>query len=345
MSLILKEKTCLFVLGMHRSGTSAFTGTLQLLGVNLGSKLLQSYTANAKGHFENATALAINKEILSLFSSSWDDVTPLPYNWQNDQRLEIIKRKIRQLILSEFCNEELFAIKDPRLCITLPVWQEVLDSMDIKHKYVILLRHPMEVCLSLSKRNNFSNNKSYILWKKYLLNAEFLTRRYRRTFIDFQNDLLKTPQRTVEKVRSHLNIKFPVTDEKALPLIQSFIEPDLKHHRINSNNEDSALPKSCKELWDCLLQIYSNDDKNTPNFKPIDDIRADFEDESQFYYFEEMRHLIQKSTEMEKEIKSQNKVIKRISQENENLTKSISYKLGLKLTQPLRIIYSLIKRQ
>ena len=53
-------KNCLVVLGMHRSGTSAFTGILEILGLNLGTKMLETQEDNPKGFFENKYVVLAN---------------------------------------------------------------------------------------------------------------------------------------------------------------------------------------------------------------------------------------------------------------------------------------------
>ncbi|MBE9481821.1 MAG: sulfotransferase family protein, partial [Bacteroidetes bacterium] len=64
---------CIFILGMHRSGTSAITGVLKILGVNLGSSLMPPLEDNPKGYFENLNVFKVNEEILGSINSSWDN--------------------------------------------------------------------------------------------------------------------------------------------------------------------------------------------------------------------------------------------------------------------------------
>ena len=54
------KQTCILILGMHRSGTSALTGVLSLLDVYLGSELMPASEDNKKGYFENKNLYRIN---------------------------------------------------------------------------------------------------------------------------------------------------------------------------------------------------------------------------------------------------------------------------------------------
>jgi len=46
-----------------------------------------------------------------------------------------------------------WAWKDPRLCLTLPFWLEVLDA---RPAMVVCLRNPLEIAASLAERNGFA---------------------------------------------------------------------------------------------------------------------------------------------------------------------------------------------
>ena len=57
-------KHCIFILGMHRSGTSALSGVINALGLDLGTNLMQADVYNPKGYFENMLVYEFNRSIL-----------------------------------------------------------------------------------------------------------------------------------------------------------------------------------------------------------------------------------------------------------------------------------------
>ena len=62
---MIGEMRSLVILGMHRSGTSALAGLVQLLGVNLGEDLLPAMPeVNEKGFFEHQEILDIHEDLL-----------------------------------------------------------------------------------------------------------------------------------------------------------------------------------------------------------------------------------------------------------------------------------------
>ena len=58
------KSRAIIVLGMHRSGTSVFTGVLSLLGVDLGSKLMPATGANESGYWEHQEVVGVNDRLL-----------------------------------------------------------------------------------------------------------------------------------------------------------------------------------------------------------------------------------------------------------------------------------------
>ena len=188
-------KTAYFVLGMHRSGTSALSGVLKLMGLEFGSNLMQASEENPKGYFENNLIYLLNEKILKETDSSWDDYH---FNITNIPTKQISKyiKEAKKLIKEEFRYSESFVIKDPRICLLFPIWEQACIELNIKIKVIIPYRNPMEVTKSLNKRNNFSVEKGLILWSKHFLSAEYWCSEYDRIFISF-NELLDDTDKTL----------------------------------------------------------------------------------------------------------------------------------------------------
>ena len=179
------RRRCLFVLGMHRSGTSALTGLLQLLGVDLGSDLMAPQADNEKGFFENNKVVKLNERILAALGSDWDDLRPLPAGWWEREDIRAFQDEMAGVLTGEFGQAGLFAIKDPRLCRLMPIWTGVLDRLGLPFSSIIMMRNPAEINLSLEKRDGFSRLKSSLLWAQHVLSAERYSRDHPRVFIDF----------------------------------------------------------------------------------------------------------------------------------------------------------------
>src|ERR1700749_1466851 len=59
------HRRAVVVLGMHRSGTSALTRVINLLGADLPSKLIPANVANEAGFFESNDLMIVHEQLLS----------------------------------------------------------------------------------------------------------------------------------------------------------------------------------------------------------------------------------------------------------------------------------------
>src|SRR5262245_29563263 len=123
----------ILVLGMHRSGTSAATRVLNLLGVELGSRVLPPVAGdNDKGFWETRDAFDIDERLLAGVGRSWHDVRDMPAGWLESPAASQARAEIRRFVEEEFTSASLWAIKDPRMCRLAPVWLRALGELTIK---------------------------------------------------------------------------------------------------------------------------------------------------------------------------------------------------------------------
>ena len=215
------------ITGMHRSGTSMVAGLLKKCGLYLGENLISGLRDNPRGHFEDREFVAINDRILSQNGGSWSNpptrtliITPLLVN-----RI--------QKFLSKWPKDKIVGWKDPRACITLPIWKKALKAEALK---VIIVRRPWpEIALSLEQRNGFSYEKSIELIKNYLERLEenvrgtaYINTFYHSYFTDWRSEL--------EHLCFFLGLHLP--DD--VSQIESFIDSNLWHHRVT--DEYSVIP-------------------------------------------------------------------------------------------------------
>jgi len=188
----LMNKTAIVILGSDRSGTSALAGILHILGICMGKALLPPAEDNPKGFYENKDITEFNDlKLLPAIKSSWDDISPIHSRVINEllKRNDLIAEAIN-IIERHYSDEIIFGFKDPRVANLFPFWERVLKILDIGIKIIIPYRDPIEVALSLQKRNNFSIEKGLLLWAKRSLYAEYYSRNYKRVFINY-DDLLE----------------------------------------------------------------------------------------------------------------------------------------------------------
>lgn len=232
----------MLVLGMHRSGTSALAGTLQLLGVDLGRNLIPgSERENAKGFFEHAGIVALNERVLAAIPSSWHDEQPLPENWPAAVPVKPLIEDLRLLIQREFGDSSLWGIKDPRVCRLLPAWLPILRGLGQSVRCVMIVRDPREVADSLNRRNGIPMERAMLLWLRYLLDAERSTRGLRRVVITYP-ELLENWRTTLKHIGETLELNLPLADAATTAKIDGFLEKELRHFAATSETPGASTP-------------------------------------------------------------------------------------------------------
>ena len=144
-------KNILFIMGMHRCGTSFLTSCLVEQGYDLGkTKNEDKNWQNPHGYFENDRMTEFHEELLKFNGCSWHTLKRGKYQWTHEH----VKR-YRELIEDEFKGNRNVLIKDPRLSMFEDFLAEVC-----KEKYVFRIifctRDRMECCGSLCKAQNLS---------------------------------------------------------------------------------------------------------------------------------------------------------------------------------------------
>lgn len=153
---LFARHTVICVLGMHRSGTSFVTGSLQAGGAAL-HRFHSNNPFNRKGNRENPDIVALNDDILRASGGSWDR-PPERVVWQREHH-----RRARE-ILREVAPYPVWAFKDPRTLLTLDGWLEHFR----RPRFVGIIRHPARVARSLNSRDaSLSPESGLRLWRHY----------------------------------------------------------------------------------------------------------------------------------------------------------------------------------
>jgi hypothetical protein len=166
-----QSPTIFLVLGVHRSGTSVITRSLEAFNIDLGAELLGPAADNAKGFFEDKAIVDLDQTLLRLAGGAWDR----PWHVDTDllRRLSTSKygKAASIVVRSKLRKSSRVGFKDPRMCILLPFWIPVLQTLDVPVYCIIALRHPLSVAKSLRRRNHLAISVGVRLWSTYMLEA------------------------------------------------------------------------------------------------------------------------------------------------------------------------------
>jgi hypothetical protein len=274
------KKKCLIVLGMHRSGTSALAGSLELTGFELGKNIMPPADENPKGFFENISIVDLNDKILEELYTFWNDTLFIPEGWWNNDKFQEFAARIKDILEEEFISDKPILIKDPRLCVLLPLHLEVLHQMGLEPVFVICVRNPVEVANSLKRRNNISMEKSFLIWMDYQFKAELYSRGLSRIFISYA-DFLQDPLKTLLAIIDSL-VPDMVIDDQNTKEIQTFLDPSLSHQIKEERMTPVSRMPGLSEFYHLLLQANLRD-LTTLEMNVIDRFRSEFTAMAKFY--------------------------------------------------------------
>ena len=259
------QRDCLLILGMHRSGTSALTRVLNVMGASLPRNIMGAGLGNEDGHWESETLVTYHDQLLEKEDSHWHD-------WQALRVLPSRQKEaaidIQALVESEYGPAPLFVLKDPRICRFVPIYLEALKGAGIAACPVMIFRNPLDVIDSLRRRAEnwgpkFTRADAALLWLRYVLEAEHATRGMARTFLSFE-DLLEDWRGVVTRVQETFNLPFMPMEEIG-PEIDAFISPDKRHHarRTVEIVLDPLLRDWVGEAWEAYLLLTRNPKSKT----------------------------------------------------------------------------------
>ena len=170
-----QKKVCILILGMHRSGTSMTTRVLNLMGAGLPATLITGLEDNKKGHWESKPLVLHNDKLLHRLSSSWSEGRLFPLTLFSARRQARIKRDLIRILSSEYGDQSVIVLKDPRVCLLADLYVAVLHKAGYQVHLVVPLRHPAEVTRSLKARSNWPLGKddtaAVRLWLVHVLGA------------------------------------------------------------------------------------------------------------------------------------------------------------------------------
>ncbi|HEX3319413.1 MAG TPA: glycoside hydrolase family 99-like domain-containing protein, partial [Terriglobales bacterium] len=247
------SRKAIVVLGMHRSGTSALCGALDVLGVNFGQRLAPATKDNEKGHWEHPEIVALHDELLRSLESRWDNDRPLPVDWVERD----ITRDIRSLLIGilerDFAHASLFGLKDPRMCRLMPLWLPIFQTLRIEPHFVLTVRHPWEVAESLAKRDGLEHPKSYLLWLEHFVQAISATRAHRQSVVCYE-EMIDDPVKVLSRLRKEFGVNLRAPSRLRASL-RKFLEPSLRHHHRKNgqaNKHKPPVPYLALDLYETI---------------------------------------------------------------------------------------------
>ena len=233
---------------------------------------------NPKGFWEHLGIFEIQENILSSLSHTWHDIRPLEDEWWKSPHISEQKRNLIKLLLEEFKYKRLWGWKDPRTCLTLPLWLDILRELNTEISFIITLRNPIDTANSLMNRDNLSLNESYLLWHLYMTSALVNTRNYNRVIIHYDH-FLHDWKSNLRRCARLLDIQWPHDEKRLIEDMDSFLDPGLRHSHsslsdLQNKIDNQELPEPIARTYKLCLkaeidQNFLNSEEFANNIKTI----------------------------------------------------------------------------
>lgn len=242
------------VLGFHRSGTSMTTRLLDSLGIPLGppeALLAASETDNPRGYFEPRWLVETNDTLLAALGGRYHAPPALPDGWWEAPELDPVREYAREQLDASFAGAPRWAIKDPRVCLTLPFWQDLLAERGDDAVYVLCVRSPLETAASMTRRGIYPGmgvREWGDVWLEYTERALEGTTAAERLLLTYEHQLAD-PRGTVLALAELAGL--PAPRKGALSAAVAGIEGGLRHHATSLEEivADERLSPRVRELY------------------------------------------------------------------------------------------------
>lgn len=246
------------VVGMHRSGTSAVTRILSILGCFFGesSELYQSDSFNRDGYWEHKKIIWLNRRFEMSLNLNSLGTDPLPECWIDHPFKQSFQAELKRLLNKSFQNQELWGWKDPDNSWFIPFSEEVLVDLGLSPKYVICVRNPIEVADSQWRRNGTPTERTIAEWLRHTLAAIVATEGGVRQLTLFHR-LIENPVDVVNRLIKFIDLP-QIGPQAATDAVQSINRANI--HSSAGLEFDYSL-NLAKETFDLCLRADDDPEK------------------------------------------------------------------------------------
>jgi hypothetical protein len=202
---------------------------------------------NPEGYFELLSIVRSNDDVLAHFGGRWDCPPVFALGWTDDDAaVEFVEAS--RAVLDELFESDHYVLKDPRISILLPLWRRITNDGGCA---VVIVRDPLEVAASLTKRNGLPTLTGLALWAAY---NRTLMRELRgaRVYVCNYADLIENPAEVLADLVASLRAWGEVSGDLDLTTAISFIRPELRRNTID--DADPVAESSPREI-DELMKL------------------------------------------------------------------------------------------
>ena len=265
----MKNQQAILILGMHRSGTSVLSRLCNISGAYLGESVIEPAADNPKGFWENKDIVLLHDELLEQLNRQWDTTMPLPDRWWDSPKIAATKQKLIDFLRDEFGDKPLWLVKDPRVCLLIPIWLDVLEELNVAPHFLIVNRSPEEIVESLQKRNDMHRDACHLLYLHHYLSAEYWSREFPRSVVNY-HDILKDWQRVLIDASKAATIDWPIQAWDGVKGIADVVDSGLRHYEQEDFDRSDELSNLVGSVSDALLAMATGRQVEGSHIRTLD---------------------------------------------------------------------------
>ena len=253
------SRPLIFVLGMHRSGTSAVAGLLDELGVWAGPQedLMPGDFANPLGYYERRAFMVEMDKALEVAGGAWDQPPKF-----DDESLSEARRAVScaiQSVRESIRDHTVGLIKDPRLCL-FASW--VTENSSPADEFVTVFRNPVAVARSLKRAQGVPLEVGLALWEYY--NVQIIDSVDRRSTPAIDFDRAVGDRHYLVKSLMRLSAVREVQPVSARDIRLERWRPDMRTQARLERRDDEWLTRAQKLLYRDLVRWSRGDKPKRP---------------------------------------------------------------------------------
>ena len=268
----------MLVIGVGRSGTSAFAGILREAGFQVPQPEVEADDTNPRGFNEPRWVVDFHTRQLKRFRVTTIDSRPAAFAATSKTASDdAVVAELRSWLDVQFVGASRVVVKDPRISWFLPLWRRCAADLEVTPSCATMLRPPTEVLGSARQwYGSWQNDASRAAgWVNIMLRTEQQTRDSARVFVRY-DALIADWRVQLARVGEQLGIAgLDAVDVGAAERIGEFIDPQLR--RQTPGWGDLAVPASVRDLvdrvWEALLPLADGGG----DLPALDALRAEYE--------------------------------------------------------------------
>lgn len=271
--LLAAGRTAIVVLGADSVTYKSISGFIAALGVD---------RAKSAQSAEKSAISTLNDCIIHSAGAAMESWMPFNEDWLRSPKLAEYIKKAERVLATEFEESYLMLLEDPKMARLLPFWNIAFQNLEIAPHYVVLAQEPTSLASGLASRYSCDARKAYLIWLRTMLDAEYHSRGYSRTFIDPAR-VGDQPAQLLAKVAKQLGLVFP----RNIQWVYSSSDPSLKALRLqallrsqtaNFGDDEHPVPPDWVKVADLTLADWATGGEASEGRDLLDAIREAFDD-------------------------------------------------------------------